>query len=65
MLTETQDMQRAYYITRATVYPAVLAPLSAYGTRLQSGRILSRAMYTIKNTYPCVPSDLCYASPTA
>jgi hypothetical protein len=42
MLTETQDIQRAYCVTRAcgptvraTVYPAVLAPLPAYGTRLR------------------------------
>ena len=42
MLTETQNIQRAYCVTRAcgptvraTVYPAVLAPLPAYGTRLR------------------------------
>ncbi len=42
MLTETQDIQRAYCVTRAcgpgaraTVYPAVLAPLPAYGTRMR------------------------------
>jgi hypothetical protein len=42
MLTETQDIQRADCVTRAygptvraTVYPAVLAPLPAYGTHLR------------------------------
>ena len=42
MLTEAQDIHRAYRVTRAggptvgtAVDPAVLAPLPAYGTRLR------------------------------
>jgi hypothetical protein len=49
MLTETQDIQRAYCVTRACgptvrapVYPAVLAPLPAYGTRLRGIALIER-----------------------